>query len=138
MAVLAVALVAIGCSAGREDQRNEHRGPYDLETSGSERLLIIYAYGGMTASNYQWAPQEATFSLYGDGRVIQSCSRDEISPSLLPCLNEAHVSPDEIQRIISAADNAGLLFDRKFDDYLWTDDETTVFGTIVGESTHWV
>ena len=138
MAALMVALVATGCSGRQESQGNQHHGPYELETSGNERLLIVYAYGGMTAANYRWAPEEAAFSLYGDGLVIQGCSLDESNPSLLPCLNEAHVSPDEIQRIISAADEAGLLSDRKFDDYLWTDDQTTVFGTTVGGSTHWV
>jgi hypothetical protein len=130
MAALAIAVVASGCSAG------QHTGPYAVETSGRERLLTIYAYGGMTASDYQWTPQEAQFSLYGDGRVILSCARDESSPSLLPCLNETHVSPDEIQRIVAAADKAGLLTDAKFDDYLWTDDETTVFRTTVGGASH--
>ena len=130
MAALAVAMVAIGCSAGQQS------GPYALETAGNKLVLTIYAYGGMTASNYQWAPQEARFSLYGNGRVLQSCLRDESNPSLLPCLNETHVSPDEIQRIVTAADKAGLLSDAAFDDYLWTDDETTVFKTTVGGSTH--
>lgn len=133
MAVLAVAVVASGCSAGRQSQ---HGGPYHVETSGNKLLLTIYAHGGMAASNYAWAPQEAQFSLYGDGRVIQNCAPAQTNPSLLPCLNEAHVSPDEIQRIVTAADEAGLLADAAFDDYLWTDDETTVFRTTVDGSTH--
>ena len=136
MAALALAVIAIGCSGGQESRRDLHHGPYSLETSGNKLLLTIYAYGGMTAASYQWAPREAQFSMYGDGRVLQNCSADESNPSLLPCLNETHVSPAEIQRIITAAGEAGLLTDAAFDDYLWTDDDTTVFATTVGGSSH--
>jgi len=136
MAALALAVVAVGCSAGQEGRQDRHHGPYDVDPSGRERVLTIHAYGGMTAANYQWAPREAQFLLYGDGRVLQSCTRDESSPSLLPCLSETHVSPDEIQLIVAAADKAGLMSDREFDDYLVTDADTTVFDLTVGGSTH--
>ena len=133
MGILAIGLVATGCSVG------QHSGPYDVATAGNKLVLTIYTYGGLAASNYdQWASSESQFSLYGDGRVILNCAAYQMHPDVLPCLDEIHVSPDEIQRIVVAADTAGLLSDASFDDYLWTDDETTVFKTTVGGTTHTV
>jgi hypothetical protein len=136
MAVLAIAVIAGGCSVG---QPSWHSGPYRVESASDKLLLTIYTYGGMTAAMYSWAPQEAQFSLYGDGRVIQKCESaqaHQMYPLVVPCLNESHVSPDDIQRIVAAADDAGLMSDAAYDDYLWTDDETTVFRTTADGTTH--
>jgi hypothetical protein len=134
---MATVVVAAACSGGQPGA--QHRGPYALDTAGDKRILVIYSYGGMEASDHPWVHSEAEFSLYGDGRVILSCApADGSYPPLLPCLNETHVSPSEIQQIVADADAAGLLTDAglDIDDNFVTDEDTTVFETTVGGSTH--
>jgi hypothetical protein len=144
---LAAIVVAGGCSAGQQagpagqqaGSVAQHAGPYDVDTAADKLIVTIHAYGGMEQSDYSWAPPEAQFSLYGDGRVILSCaSADKSSPPLLPCLHETQISPNEIQMVVAAADKSGLLSDAKYDDYFVTDLDTTVFETTVGGTTHTV
>ena len=136
-AAMAICLVAAGCSGGSTASSEGARASYAVEPDGNKLILSVYEYGGMTWSYYlYWWSHEPEFSLCGDGRVIVSCSPDVSKPPVLPCVNETHVSPDEIQRIIAAADKTGLLADGTYDADSVTDQTTTVFETTVGGYQH--
>lgn len=131
---LAVLLIAGACSGGHPQERSSG---YDVAAGGNKLILSISTFGGMTRAYYNWTFEEPLFSLYRDGRVILRCDQADVEvPTVLPCVNETQVSPDEVQRIVAAADAAGLLSDGTFDADLITDGSTTVFQTTVGGSTH--
>jgi hypothetical protein len=105
-------------------------GPQDL-------ILRIETGGGFVPPGYiltelpQWA-------LFGDGRIVFPGPVPEISPGpLLPNVREMHVTPEDIQKIVAAADDAGLLGpDASFDAVGIMDAGTTVFTTVVNGKVH--
>jgi hypothetical protein len=78
------------------------------------------------------------FALYGDGRIIVQGPVIEIYPApLLSNLRVLHVTPDEIQKVLAAADAAGLLGpDARFDATGVYDLDSSVFITTVAGRTH--
>ena len=110
---------------------------YHVETGATKLILRIGDYGGFVAPGYQLTrlPQ---FALYGDGKVIVGGPQIEIYPApLLPSLLELRVTPSEIQKILAAADKAGLLGpDASYDATGIADAGTTIFTTNVGGATH--
>ena len=134
IAAAAICLVGTGCSGGHLDQQS---GPYAVETGGDSVILSISAFGGLDNAYHPWRSIPPMFSLYGDGRVILSCPPSyKYAPAVMTCLNEARVSPDEIQRLMAAADQAGLLTDGALAGPQITDWDTTVFKTRVGGKSH--
>ena len=77
-------------------------------------------------------------ALYGDGTLIVPGPVDAVYPGpLLPNLRRAQVTPAEIQKILAAADTAGLLgADTSYANPRVADAGTTVFTTIMAGKTH--
>jgi hypothetical protein len=76
---------------------------YEVSTNPTEAVLKIDGWAGPPSpSELEFMP---TLVVYGDGRVVDP----GYSESLVPELYQYHVSPDEIQQILAAADEAGLL-----------------------------
>jgi len=110
---------------------------YRVDTGPDRLILRIAADGGFVAPGYILTrlPQ---FALYGDGRVVVGGPMIEIYPApLLPNLRLLRVTPAEIQKILAAADKAGLLGpDASYDATGIADATSTVFTTNVDGATH--
>jgi hypothetical protein len=82
---------------------------YNLATGPNDLVLRLDSGGGLVPLSYLLThiPQ---WSLYGDGRIVVQGPMIEIYPQpLLPNLRIMRVSPSEMQTIVAAADEAGLL-----------------------------
>ena len=110
---------------------------YNVATDPNKLILRIATGGGFIAPTYLLAAVPE-FALYGDGRIIVPGPVDAIYPSpLLPNLLVARLTPGEIQKIVTAADAAGLLGpDAAFDVVGIADAGTTVFTTVVNGKAH--
>ncbi|MGA3029789.1 MAG: hypothetical protein ABSE58_03490 [Candidatus Limnocylindrales bacterium] len=110
---------------------------YVVETGADKLVLRIADEGGFIAPGYllTTVPQ---FAMYGDGRVIVPGPLVTVFPGpLLPDLRQLQVTPTEIQKILAAADAAGLLGPNAT--YIQpnvSDASTTVFTTNVAGTTH--
>ena len=110
---------------------------YDVATGPDQLVLRISSGGGLVPPGYNLTAKP-WFALYGDGRIVVQGPVIEIYPSpLLPNLRLMRVTPAEIQKIIAAADQAGLLGpDASYDAAGVYDAGTTTFTTTVAGKTH--
>jgi hypothetical protein len=110
---------------------------YAVATGPDKLILRIAVSGGFVAPGYLLT-EVPLFALYGDGRVIVPGPIAAIYPSpLLPNLRVMRVTPAEIQKIVAAADAAGLLGpDASFDIVGIADAGTTVFTAVVDGKVH--
>jgi hypothetical protein len=106
--------------------------------SGSGALVLRISVGGGFIAPASQLTQVPTLALYGDGRIIIPGPPSQTLPSpLLPNTRVVQVTPAEIQKILTAADAAGLLGpDASFDVLGASDAGTTVFRTVVDGKTH--
>ncbi len=144
LSVLAAGLLVAACtgsggagSSTSPDASATPKSHYDVAT-GPDQLLMKMTTGGGLAPIQYLLTHMPSFALYGDGRIIVAGPQIEIYPGpLLPNLRVIRVTPDEIQKIMAAADNAGLLGpDASYDATGIFDGPTTTFVTIVGGKTH--
>ena len=153
--VLAAGLLVVGCTATSAGGAGSSSSPttgatptptpnptptaptYSVGTGSGDLILKIDTGGGLvpieTLLNHL-----PGLALYGDGRIIVPGPQAEIYPGpLLPNLRVTQITPDEIQKIMAAADQAGLLGpDASFDATGVADGPTTTFTTIVAGKTH--
>ena len=110
---------------------------YSVET-GSDKLIMRLTQGGGLVPLSYFLTGMPVFALYGDGQIMVKGPVIEIYPApLLPNLRVLRVTPEEIQKIIAAADVAGLLGpDASFDATDVFDAGTSVFTTTVAGKTH--
>jgi hypothetical protein len=110
---------------------------YQVPTGPNDLVLRIQTGGGLVPLGYMLTAVPS-WALYGDGRIVVPGPRAEIYPApLLPNLRVMHVTPEEIQKIVAAADEAGLLGpDASFDATGIMDAGTTVFTTVVAGTVH--
>ncbi len=110
---------------------------YAVEIGPDKLILRIADEGGFVPAGYQLT-RLPEFALCGDGSVIVAGPLDATYPRLLlPDLRLLHVSPAEIQSILAAADEAGLLGpDASYDVGGVADAGTSVFTTTVAGVTH--
>jgi len=110
---------------------------YTIDQSSSSLILRISTTGGFISpsADLEHVPE---FDLYGDGLVVVPGPQPEMSPSpVVPNVLVSHVSPAEIQRILAAADHAGLLApDATYTSVGRPDTGTTVFTVKVAGRTH--
>jgi hypothetical protein len=108
-----------------------------VATQPDKLILRIATGGGFVAPGYLLSAVPE-FALYGDGRIVVPGPVAEIYPGpLLPNLLVERVTPTEIQKIVAAADGAGLLGpDASFDAVGIADASTTVFTTVVDGRAH--
>lgn len=129
---LLVALLASACAFSAPPSKN-----YDIATGPGDPILSISAFGGMPPP-YP-TPDEPELTLFGDGLVIVNCSRYADVTPVLACLQQARLRPSEVQRVLAAADRAGLLGpDASFEKEYVTDQQTTRFETTVAGRVHTV
>jgi hypothetical protein len=110
---------------------------YSVESGSNKLILRLSVDGGFVAPGYLLTRMPIV-ALYGDGRVIVGGPMVEIYPGpLLPTLRQLLVTPVEIQKILAAADAAGLLGpDSSYDATNIADAGTSTFTTIVDGKTH--
>jgi hypothetical protein len=147
LTILAIPLLFGGCAgAGTSGGPSSSNAPsaapssaakYSVATGADKLVLRLADEGGFVAPGFLLT-RTPQFALYGDGRVIVPGPVDAISPGpLLPNLRQMHVTPDEIQKILAAADAAGLLGpDASYRATNIMDASTTVFTTIVAGKVH--
>ena len=110
---------------------------YPVATSPDKLILRIQTSGGFVAPGYLLTTMPS-FALYGDGSIIVPGPVIQIYPApLLPNLRVIRISAAEIQKIVAAADAAGLLGpDGSFDAVGIADAGTTEFTTVVAGKVH--
>lgn len=110
---------------------------YQLSMKATDLILRVQTAGGLVAPGFfvtavpQWA-------MYGDGRVFVPGPVVQVFPGpLLPNLRVMQLTPDEMQKVIAAADAAGLLGpNAHFDIGVIADAGTTTFSTTVDGKVH--
>lgn len=142
---LLIAAACAGAGAGSPTPGNSPTPPgtpgsspgYAVATDPDKLILRIATGGGLIRPNYALTTVPE-FALYGDGRLIVPGPAAAIYPGpLLPNLLVMRVTPADIQKVVAAADEAGLLGpDARFDAGGITDAGTTVFTTIVDGKVH--
>jgi hypothetical protein len=139
ISILGIGLMTAACAtAGASGSPGTTPAPQYNVATGSDQLVLRIATGGGLVPVEYLLTHKPWFALYGDGRIIVQGPVIEIYPApLLPNLRQMHVTPAEIQKILAAADNAGLLGpDASFNATDIYDAGTTTFNTIVDGKTH--
>jgi hypothetical protein len=110
---------------------------YNVAT-GPDQLVLRIATGGGPVPPQYTLTHTPWFVLYGDGLIVMKGAVDSNYPGpLLPNLRQMRVTPAEMQKILAAADGAGLLGpDARFDATDIFDAGTTTFTTTVDAKTH--
>jgi hypothetical protein len=116
-----------------------HGTVYVLASGSADLVLRIVSGGGLVPMGFQLTLRPS-LALYGDGTFLVDGPVDAIYPSrLLPNVLAGHLTAAEIQRVVAAADGAGLLGpDATYDAGGIADAPTTVFTTTVDGRTHTV
>lgn len=110
---------------------------YGVATGSDQLVLRIASGGGLVPPQYTMT-QTPLFALYGDGLIVVKGPVESKFPGpLLPNLRQMRVTTAEIQKIVAAADAAGLLGpDARFDATNIFDAGTTTFTATVDGQTH--
>jgi hypothetical protein len=138
ISIIAAGLLAAGCTtAGSTATPVPSPAPYAYDHAPSALVLRSNSGGGLVPIDFflDHVPQ---FSLYGDGTVVVPGPVDSIYPSpLLPNLRTIHLSEAEVQRLLAAADAAGLLGPDAFYSVEGIYDAgSTTFTTVVAGTKH--
>jgi len=144
--LLAISIIAAACTSGSAASPSPTVAPsavaspaarYDVGTNADQLVLRIATGGGFIGPSADLT-RLPPFALYADGRLIVPGATDAIFPGpLLPALVQVQVTPAEIQKILGAADTAGLLGpDASYMNPGVADAGTTTFTTTVDGKTH--
>jgi hypothetical protein len=147
LSLLAAGLLIAGCVGTGSGGTGGNVSPsasaslrhYNLATGSNDLIIRLTDGGGLAPLSYLLTHLPG-FSLYGDGRIVVPGPVDTKYPGpLLPNLRVLRITPEEIQRIVAAADEAGLLGpDAHYDATNIYDAGTSVFTLIVDGKTHTV
>lgn len=145
LSILGVGLLAGACStaaATPAQQPTASPNPtpevkYHVETGAGSLILRISSEGGFVGPG-ALLTRLPEWTLYGDGRILVPGIAPLPDPApLLPVVTEMKVTPAEIQKILAAADDAGILgADADYTVLGNPDAGTTVFRVNVGGRTH--
>lgn len=142
ISILAIPLLAAACAGSGTGTASRApaspAAPKYLVAAGPDKLILqIASEGGFISPSFQLT-RTPPLALYGDGRVIVPGPTSDASPGpLLPNLHQEHVTPAEIQKILAAADAAGLLGpNATYGGPGMPDAPNTVFRTTVAGVTH--
>jgi hypothetical protein len=137
ISLLVAGLLAAGCTGSGGAGSSNTPEHYDVGTGSGDLILQVTTGGGLMPIEYSLTHMP-DLALYGDGRIIVRGPQIEIYPGpLLPNMRVIRVTPDEIHKIVAAADDAGLLGpDANFNATDIFDGPSTTFITIVGGKTH--
>jgi hypothetical protein len=107
--LLALPLLVSACAGASSAASPTPAATYAVGSGSGDLILRVDTGGGLVPVGY-FLNHLPEFSLYGDGRIVVPGPVAEIYPSpLLPDVRVMRVTPVEIQRIVAAADQAGLL-----------------------------
>jgi hypothetical protein len=118
LVVLAVlALVTVACADAPPGARSNPSGSGIVHPTGADQVVLRVALeGGFVAPETTFA-RMPSFTLMGDGMIIEPGAQDEIYPGqALPPLLGRTISEDGIQAILGAAIDAGLDHDETLGD----------------------
>jgi hypothetical protein len=136
LSILAIGLLATGCAGPGTGGKPRN---YVAATGATDLIMQLTEGGGMVPQTFHLT-NTPTFALYGDGRLVLLAPDDHkysYSTPLLPNLREVRVTPEEMQKILGAADDAGLLgADASYDQASVTDLGDSDFTTTVAGITH--
>jgi hypothetical protein len=141
LVVLAVlALVTVACADAPTGARSEPSGSGIVRPTGADQVVLRVALeGGFVTPETTFALMPS-FSVMGDGTIIEPGAQDEIYPGqALPPLLARTISEDGIQAILGAAMDAGLDHDGTLGDLGSvgvSDMPTTVFTLSANGETH--
>ena len=139
ISILGISLLTAACTgAGASGSPGATPVPHYNVATGSDQLVLRITSGGGLVPMNVLLTQTPWFALYGDGRIVVRGPATESYPGpLLPNLRQIQVTPAEIQKILAAADQAGLLGpDASFNATDIFDASSTSFTTIVDGKTH--
>jgi len=139
ISILGISLLTAACTgAGASGSPGATPVPHYNVATGSDQLVLRITSGGGLGPMNVLLTQTPWFALYGDGRIVVRGPATESYPGpLLPNLRQIQVTPAEIQKILAAADQAGLLGpDASFNATDIFDASSTSFTTIVDGKTH--
>jgi hypothetical protein len=138
VSLLGIGFLAAGClSPGPSASPVVTAAPTYNVATGSDQLLLSIETGGGLVPMWFRLTHKPWFALYGDGRIIVPGPTGDSPLPLVPDLRQMHVAPAEIQKILAAADPAGLLGpDARFYAVDIFDASTTTFITTVDGKTH--
>ena len=107
--------------------------------TGADDVVVSYAeLGGFTTREYAFR-QPPSVLIAGDGRLFSPGAQIEIYPGpLLPAVQVQPIAEADIQRILAAADEAGLLADVDYTTDTNIADATTAAVTISANGETWV
>jgi hypothetical protein len=117
--ILAAGVLAGGCTAAGDGSNGPSGAPgtnspspvpaHAYDHSPTALLLRIDSGGGLVPIDF-FLDHMPRFSLYGDGMIVVPGAVDASYPSpLLKNLRAVQATPAEVERILAAADTAGLL-----------------------------
>ena len=142
-----VCLLAAACSAAAVSTPAPSPSPtprptaaasgYAVATEPNHLILSIATGGGFIAPS-SLLTEIPSFALFGDGTIVVPGPVVQVDPApLLPNLAVERVTPAEIQKIVAAADAAGLLGpDASYDIVGVADAGTPTFTTVVNGRAH--
>src|SRR5881396_3098246 len=108
VALLAAALLVIGCQAGGTPGPTEVPGIVH-PTGAADLVLRIETGGGFVAPGFALA-QIPGLSVYGDGRVVAPGPQVELYPGpALPSIVTFRISEEGLQKLLENGRAAGLL-----------------------------
>ena len=107
--------------------------------TGADDVVVSYAeLGGFTTREYAFR-QPPSVLIAGDGRLFSPGAQIEIYPGpLLPAVQVQPIAEADIQRILAAADEAGLLADVDYTTDTLVADAPTATVTISANGETWV
>jgi hypothetical protein len=104
----ALALLVVIAAACANEPGGSGDGGIDHPTGADQVVLRLSYEGGFVPIEYNLT-QFASFTLYGDGRIVVPGAQIEIYPGpALPAVNQRIVTEEGVQAIIRAALEAGL------------------------------
>jgi len=135
-----LALVTVACADPPTGARSEPSGSGTVHPTGADQVVLrVSLEGGFVAPETTFA-RMPSFSVTGDGTIIEPGAQDEIYPGqALPPLLARTISEDGIQAILGAAIDAGLDHDGTLGDLGSvgvSDMTTTVFSLSANGETH--
>ena len=139
ISILGISLLSAACAgAGASGSPGVTPVPHYNVATASDQLVLQITTGGGLAPISVRLTDTPWFALYGDGRIIVRGPAIGSYPGpVLPNLRLMQVTPAEIQKILAAADQAGLLGpDANFNATDIFDASSTSFTTTVDGKTH--
>jgi len=145
-ATVIMALATVGCGDDTAEEGSpatnvtlpSQSADYAYPTGDDDFVLAYSELGGFVTREvaFQRAP---SIVVSGDGRVFTPGAQIAIYPGpLLPAIDVRTISEVGIQRLLAAADEAGLLADVEYDDVDNIADASTASVTINAEGQPWV